>query len=68
MEKYYDQPISEKMKDVHPELSYQMGAIPEFTEVPRDHTDRITKLDPNNTAHIPKVQSCVDTYPIFLQS
>lgn len=54
MEKYYDQPHNSKMKDVHPELSYQLGATPEFTEVPRDHTDKISKLDPNNSAHVPQ--------------
>jgi len=54
MEKYYDQSHEEKMKDVHPELSYQLGATPEFTEVPRDHKDVIEKLAPENTAHIPK--------------
>jgi hypothetical protein len=35
MEKYYDQSHEAKMKDVRPELSYQLGATPEFTEVPR---------------------------------
>jgi len=54
MERYYDQPKDTKMKDVHPELSYQLGATPEYTEVPRDHLDRIKVLQTNNAAHIPK--------------
>jgi hypothetical protein len=44
------------MKDVHPELSYQLGATPEFIEVPRDHADRIKQLDEKNAAHLPKVK------------
>lgn len=43
------------MKDVHPELSYQLGATPEFTELPRDHADKIASYDPKNSAHLPKV-------------
>lgn len=42
------------MQDVHPELSYQLGATPEFTEVPRDHVERISSLSPENSAHVPK--------------
>jgi len=44
------------MKDVHPELSYQLGATPEDTEVPRDHLDKISEVskDPHNAAHVPK--------------
>jgi len=54
MERYYDQPRDSKMKDVHPELSYQLGATPEFTEVPRDHHERIQNLNEKNAAHVPK--------------
>eukprot|EP01114_Cavostelium_apophysatum_P006747 TRINITY_DN1819_c0_g1_i1.p1 TRINITY_DN1819_c0_g1~~TRINITY_DN1819_c0_g1_i1.p1 ORF type:complete len:348 (-),score=59.63 TRINITY_DN1819_c0_g1_i1:60-1103(-) len=54
MERYYGQTHEQKMKDVHPELSYQLGATPEFTEVPRDHVDRISELGQNNAAHVPK--------------
>jgi isopenicillin N synthase-like dioxygenase len=54
MEKYYSQPLEQKMRDVHPELSYQLGATPEFIEVPRDHTEVIKKLTSENAAHIPK--------------
>jgi len=54
MERYYDQPQEIKMKDVHPELSYQLGATPAFTEVPRDHMDKIKALSPENSAHLPK--------------
>jgi len=53
MERYYDQPQETKMKDVHPELSYQLGATPAFTEVPRDHMDKIKALSPENSAHLP---------------
>lgn len=37
MEKYYEQPYEIKMKDVRRDLSYQLGATPEFIELPRDH-------------------------------
>jgi len=56
MERYYDLPHDKKMRDVHPELSYQLGATPENTEVPRDHHDKIEQLgnNPQNAAHVPK--------------
>jgi len=56
MENYYDQPTDEKMKDVHEELSYQLGATPEFVEVPRDNLEVIKKLSEKteNAPHIPK--------------
>jgi len=54
MERYYAQSHEKKMKDVHPELSYQLGATPEFTEVPRDHLERIKALNPENAAHVPE--------------
>jgi isopenicillin N synthase-like dioxygenase len=54
VEKYFSQKVEDLMKDVHPELSYQVGATPEFTEVPRDHADVIAKLDAKNAAHRPK--------------
>jgi len=54
MEDYYNQTYEIKMKDVHPELSYQLGATPEFTEVPRDHMDRISSLPSENAAQVPK--------------
>ncbi|KAG2374174.1 hypothetical protein C9374_011011 [Naegleria lovaniensis] len=48
MEDYYAQPTEVKMKDVHPEWSYQIGATPEMTERPRDNTEYIvTKLKDN---------------------
>jgi len=53
VEAYFAQRREDLMKDVHPELSYQVGATPEFTEVPRDHTDVIKKLEGNNAAHKP---------------
>jgi len=54
VEGYFAQKREDLMKDVHPELSYQVGATPEFTEVPRDHTDVISKLAGGNAAHKPK--------------
>lgn len=33
MESYFSQKREDLMKDVHPELSYQVGATPDFTEV-----------------------------------
>eukprot|EP01117_Protostelium_nocturnum_P005102 TRINITY_DN1851_c0_g1_i1.p1 TRINITY_DN1851_c0_g1~~TRINITY_DN1851_c0_g1_i1.p1 ORF type:complete len:347 (-),score=141.26 TRINITY_DN1851_c0_g1_i1:69-1109(-) len=54
MEKYYELPLEEKMKDVRAELSYQVGATPEFTEVPRDHAEKIAKLKDPHDAQPPK--------------
>lgn len=54
VEKYFSQPRDNLMSDVHPELSYQLGATPEFVEVPRNHKDVIEKLDPKHAAHVPK--------------
>jgi isopenicillin N synthase-like dioxygenase len=54
LERYFEQPDGLKLKDVRAELSYQLGATPELVEVPRDHTDQIKKLSPENAAHIPK--------------
>jgi len=54
MELYFDQSHDQKMKDVHPELSYQLGATPEFTELPRDHTERMNSYTGSNAAHAPK--------------
>jgi len=54
MERYYNQPVELKMKDVHPEISYQLGATPAFVEEPRDHLTEINQLSPDNSAHVPK--------------
>jgi len=54
MESYYNLPHDLKMKDVHPEISYQLGATPEFTEVPRDHNDKMSELSKDNSATPPK--------------
>lgn len=35
MEDYFDQEWDAKLKDARPELSYQVGATPELTELPR---------------------------------
>jgi isopenicillin N synthase-like dioxygenase len=53
MEKYWEQPRETKMKDVHPELHFQVGATPDLTEHPRDHTAEIKELSPENSAHVP---------------
>jgi isopenicillin N synthase-like dioxygenase len=53
MERYWDQPVETRMQDVHPELHYQVGATPEMTEIPRDHTTEIKALSPENAAHVP---------------
>ena len=55
MERYYDLPHEVKMKDVHPELHYQLGATPEFVEVPRDHKTVIDSLGDEHKAQTPKV-------------
>lgn len=55
VESYFSQPRDDLLKDVHPELSYQLGATPEFTEVPRDHAEVINHLAPQHAAHLPKV-------------
>eukprot|EP01092_Planopodium_desertum_P008784 TRINITY_DN3752_c0_g1_i2.p1 TRINITY_DN3752_c0_g1~~TRINITY_DN3752_c0_g1_i2.p1 ORF type:complete len:410 (+),score=15.36 TRINITY_DN3752_c0_g1_i2:732-1961(+) len=56
MEKYYSQPLEAKKPDIHPELSYQLGATPEGVEKPRDHAEVIKKLSskPENAPHVPK--------------
>lgn len=54
MERYYERPLEQKMKDVHPELSFALGATPEYTEIPRDHSQYIASLKPENAAHLPK--------------
>lgn len=54
VEKYFSQKREELMKDVHPELNYCVGATPEYTEIPRDNTEVIQKLDAKNAAHKPQ--------------
>ena len=39
LEAYFSLPTEEKMKDVRPELSYQVGATPGLTEVPKCGSD-----------------------------
>jgi len=41
MEKYFSQSEELKMKDVRPELHYQVGATPSFVEIPKNHTSLI---------------------------
>lgn len=54
VEKYFSQKREELMKDVHPELNYCVGATPEFTEIPRDHSEVIAKLADKDAAHKPQ--------------
>ncbi|KAL9644406.1 hypothetical protein ABK040_013635 [Willaertia magna] len=53
MEDYYNQPLEAKMKDVHPEWGYQIGATPENTENPRDHTEYIKTNYSENNGNMP---------------
>ena len=41
LEQYFEQPDEVKQDDVRKELSYQVGATPSLTELPRDHCDRM---------------------------
>ncbi|CAG8501629.1 8257_t:CDS:10 [Funneliformis mosseae] len=39
LEDYYAQPLEVKLKDARPDLGYQVGVTPEFTEEPKCHRD-----------------------------
>ena len=59
MERYFDQPTEAKMQDVHPELSYQVGATPECIEKPRCLHDKAifetaAALPPEDRPHTPQ--------------
>lgn len=41
MEDYYNLEDEKKRKDARPQYHYQVGATPEFTEVPRDNSSAI---------------------------
>lgn len=41
VENYFEQPEETVRADVRPELSYQVGATPSFTELPRNHCERM---------------------------
>lgn len=45
MERYYDQPLEKKLRDVRPEYHHQVGATPELTELPRDHRTVIDSME-----------------------
>jgi len=58
VEKYFQQPTDQKLKDARPHLSYQVGVTPEGIETPRCMVDpsckeKIEKMDPENKAHYP---------------
>jgi isopenicillin N synthase-like dioxygenase len=44
MEEYFEQPREERLKDIRPELHYQVGATPNDTEHARPHCDKFDKL------------------------
>ncbi|RKO88752.1 hypothetical protein BDK51DRAFT_15361 [Blyttiomyces helicus] len=53
IEDYFAQPLEAKLKDVRPEVGYQIGATPENTEVPRcgrddDCKERVDKMSAEN--------------------
>jgi isopenicillin N synthase-like dioxygenase len=41
LEDYFDRPNDTKMTEVRPDVSYQVGATPSFTELPRNHCERM---------------------------
>lgn len=45
MERYFEQ--SDFTTDARPHYSYQIGVTPELKERPRNHCERISKLEPN---------------------
>ena len=53
MQNYFAQSEENKKPDIKPEYSYQLGATPEGTEVPRDNTSVIEKLSPENKPTTP---------------
>lgn len=44
MERYFAQPDEVKMEDARPELGYQVGICPEYTEIPRDHSAKLKSM------------------------
>lgn len=48
MEDYYNLEDEKKRKDARPEYHYQVGTTPEFTEVARDNSSFIERLDSSN--------------------
>jgi isopenicillin N synthase-like dioxygenase len=54
MEDYYAQPFDVKKEDARPEQFFQVGATPEGTEVPRDHSATIDKLGSAQKPTVPK--------------
>jgi len=58
MERYYGQPLEQKMKDAREEFAYQVGVTPEGIEMPRCSMDpsckaRLEKMSPENRGHYP---------------
>lgn len=53
VEKYFSQSDELKMKDTRPELMYQVGPTPAFTEKPRDRTSVISQIPEEHKPIIP---------------
>mmetsp|Transcript_9968 Transcript_9968/g.14682 ORF Transcript_9968/g.14682 Transcript_9968/m.14682 type:complete len:343 (-) Transcript_9968:5538-6566(-) len=53
VEKYFEKPDEEKVKDSRPELAYQVGPTPEQTEKPRDRTELIKEMEDKNKPTVP---------------
>ncbi|KAJ1976402.1 hypothetical protein H4R33_006445 [Dimargaris cristalligena] len=60
LERYYAQPLEDLQRDVHPELGYQIGASPEFTEDPK------CRRAENTTCHALIGQLPADQRPLEL--
>lgn len=48
MERYFEQKDEEKKNDIHPEVFYQVGATPSFTEKARDHCGKAAAFQDEN--------------------
>ncbi len=48
MEDYYNLEDEKKRRDARPQYHYQVGATPEFTEVPRDNSQVVSRLNKDN--------------------
>ncbi|EME28801.1 hypothetical protein Gasu2_18590 [Galdieria sulphuraria] len=58
MEKYFEQPTEIKLEDARPQLYYQVGVTPEFTEQPRDNSEYASQLLPEHKPTAFKGKDC----------
>ncbi|GJQ09030.1 hypothetical protein GpartN1_g5334.t1 [Galdieria partita] len=58
MERYFEQPTEVKLEDARPQLYYQVGVTPEFTEQPRDNSVYAKKLLPEHKPTAFKGKDC----------